>query len=131
MASKNQKKKNNPISALAVIIIILGMSGVGAVLIPFIIAGAVVYYYVIKKNKTAEGRPMFDDMPAEAVREEPLSQSTMFSKSEAKHLATMKGPAHNEYEHYVQELRDLLAAGIIEKDEYRERVERLRRDPRV
>ena len=131
MASKNQKKKSSPVSALAVILIVLAMSGFGMVLIPFIIAGVVVYYCVIKKNKTAEGRPMFDDMPAEAVREEPLSRSGMFSKAEAKHLATMKGPAHNEYEHYVQELRDLLAAGIIEKDEYRERVERLRRDQRA
>ena len=60
----------------------------------------------------------------------PGVNAEMFSESERVHLASLSQEEHDEYLHHVEDLNALLSAGIIEADEYRDRLAALRQECR-
>ena len=142
-------KKKNPVSLFIVIIwiaiIILGNSTGGMfVLLPMLLLFAapfLIAFYAIKKKNQTQSEDSFSESSYSAP---PPSSSTEdfqnYGQSAPQHSMTGFGEYHSprgthqslplkhsdDHQHRRDELRDLLNAGIIEMDEYRERMQDLR-----
>lgn len=158
MIYRNQRetKKSTPAGmALFVALMIVFMMGPLAVLLlPPLALAATVGYSVLKQKRSESGQSTEPkDMLAAIMQkfgfatggEQPPARTgaagrydrstaesglnDMLSDSERLHLSSLSGD-HDEVEHHREALKDLLEAGIIEKDEYRDRMASLRRDYR-
>lgn len=127
-----EKKKRKEIAA-AVFALLFIISSLGVVGLFFVLPFAAMVIIYLRGRKRAMKDMEDDRLPTkyEMKKYEENAESwerakELYSESEQRHLATMRTGFHSEYEHYKHELDDLLEAGIIEKDEYRERLARLR-----
>lgn len=124
-----RKNKNIPFWVIIAVFLLISGGGVWFLLfLPFAIGGIVYYFAKKEMNKRDDERSstMFEIKKREERDASRERAKELYSESEFEHLSTMKSVSHNEYEHYKNELDDLLAAGIIEKSEYRERLSSLR-----
>ena len=131
--NKQEKKKNLGALLPIFIVMIAATGGIGFIfLLPFLIVAAIIY--TSKKKAAENGEERANSMFELKKFQERLSslenEKNLYSENEQRHLHTMRG-SHSEYEHFMNELDDLFNAGIIEKDEYRERVARLKAEHRM
>lgn len=133
MNKEDNNKKFAPWIGI-VLFLLFATGGFGIfILLPILIIAAVIF---TAKKKAAEGQTrqtasLFEEKKRAERRNSIPNMKNLYSESEQRHLSAMKSADHSEYEHFVNELDDLLAAGIIEKDEYRERVAALRAQYRI
>ena len=131
--NRQEKKKNIGAWIPFLVVMIAATGGIGLFfLLPILIVAAIIFISKKKAAENGDGAPtsMFELKKLQEKLSSMENVKNLYSESEIEHLATMRG-SHSEYEHFMNELNDLLAAGIIEKDEYRERVARLKAEHRM
>lgn len=126
----NKKKKEIATAIFAVLFIISSIGVVGLFFVLPFIAMVIIYFRGRKRamKDMEDGRipTKYEIKKYEENAESWETAKELYSESEQRHLATMRAVDHDSYEHYKNELNDLLEAGIIDKDEYRERLAKLR-----
>ena len=137
MNNREDNRRNKPSAGSIIIFIVIVLLSTGGIfVIPLLIGGAMVYF-AIKQKAGKSGLDKGDTSGSDLIKRfEDFSKrmdeleeagnspslAGMLSRSERQHLETAESDFHDEFLHRSNELKDLLKAGIIENDEYKERM---------